>query len=315
MNMQATSTRVRFLSLAAVLVFGSAATLGSLGFGGPRVGGAVAHAQATKQAKPAKRPVPVRDAGVRVPAPTTRPDAAVSAPSRDAGAARDSAARDSGAVAIPTRDVPRDPRADAVVARVQRFYDENPHFAATFEQTYFNKLYNTTTRSRGRVVFKRPGKMRFDYAEPARKVYVSDGSRLIAFEPGETNNDPGQFFEQNLADAQLPSAMAFLTGTRRLADEFDARLLDAAREGFPGGFVLELRPKRVTTHYDRILFYVNDVATAPGANPTPVIRRFLILDHSGNRNRFDFSAFDFHPTSPDSTFTWRPPSGARRITP
>jgi outer membrane lipoprotein-sorting protein len=44
------------------------------------------------------------------------------------------------------------------------------------------------------------------------------------------------------------------------------------------------------------------------------VRRLLIIDESGNRNRFDFSVIKFNGKVADSTFNWQPPAGTRRVT-
>src|SRR4051812_33533684 len=69
--------------------------------------------------------------------------------------------------AAPSLDAP------AVVGLVQAFYDQTTTFEADFHQTQFTKIYNRTERARGRVVFKKPGMMRFDYAAPNGQVFVS----------------------------------------------------------------------------------------------------------------------------------------------
>jgi outer membrane lipoprotein carrier protein len=198
-----------------------------------------------------------------------------------------------------------DPR--LVAAAVQAFYDQTRDVTAGFYQTYVNKLYGKTDRSSGRVVFKKPGKMRWDYDKPNGKVIVSDGSKLLVYEPGE-DGDKGQVVEQAITQAQLPQAMAFLMGTGRLEDDFTFRLLDAQREGFASGDVLELRPKQPTPHYDRILFYVERNAALRG-----LVRRMLIIDGNGNRNRFDFNGLKFNTNVADTTFSWQPPQGTRRV--
>jgi outer membrane lipoprotein carrier protein len=199
------------------------------------------------------------------------------------------------------------PDARMVAAAVQAFYEQTKDVSATFYQTYVNKLYQRTDRSSGRVVFKKPGKMRWDYDKPNGKVIVSNGSKLLVFEPGE-EGDKGQVVEQQIGQAQLPQAMAFLMGTGRLEDDFTFRLLDAQREGYGGGDVLELRPKQPTPHYDRILFYVERNPALRG-----LVRRLLIIDGSGNRNRFDFSALKFNTSVGEQVFSWRPPEGTRRV--
>lgn len=194
------------------------------------------------------------------------------------------------------------------LAAVQAFYEQTRDVSADFHQTYVNKLYDRTDRSRGHVVFKKPGKMRWDYAKPNGKVIAASSGKLVVYEPGDEPTDKGQVLQQNFAQAELPQAMSFLLGTGKLADDFDAKLLDAAREGFPNGKVLELRPKQPSPHFDRLLFYVETAAAVRG-----LVRRLVIIDASGNRNRFDFSGLKFNSGIADSTFDWTPPADARRV--
>jgi outer membrane lipoprotein carrier protein len=194
------------------------------------------------------------------------------------------------------------------LAAVQTFYEQTRDVSADFFQTYINKLYDRTDRSRGHVSFKKPGKMRWDYAKPNGKVIVASSGKLVVFEPGDEPADKGQVVEQSFAQADLPQAMSFLLGTGKLVEDFDAKLLDAAHEGFANGQVLELRPKRPSPHFDRLLFYVETATAVRG-----LVRRLVIVDASGNRNRFDFSAFKFNAGTPESTFEWRPPADARRV--
>jgi outer membrane lipoprotein carrier protein len=203
------------------------------------------------------------------------------------------------------------PDADAsriALSTVQAFYDQTRDVTADFFQTYVNKLYDRTDRSHGHVVFKKPGKMRWDYAKPNGKVIVASSGKLLVFEPGEEAGSKGQVLEQNFSQADLPQALAFLLGTGKLSEDFDARLLDAAKEGFASGQVLELHAKKPNPHFDRLLFYVETTAALRG-----LVRRLVILDASGNRNRFDFTAFKFNTGAPESTFEWRPPADARRV--
>jgi outer membrane lipoprotein carrier protein len=199
------------------------------------------------------------------------------------------------------------PEARAVAAAVQAFYDQTKDVSAVFFQTYVNKLYKRVDRSKGNVVFKKPGMMRWNYDQPNGKVVVSNGKQLLAYEPGE-DGDQGQVVQQQISQAQLPQALAFLMGTGKLQDSFTFRLLDAAREGYPHGDVLELWPKQPTPQYERILFYVERTPAVRG-----LVRRVLIIDEAGNRNRFDFSGFKFNGNLSAKLFDWQPPKGTRQV--
>ncbi|MDB4988496.1 MAG: Outer rane lipoprotein carrier protein LolA [Myxococcaceae bacterium] len=199
--------------------------------------------------------------------------------------------------------------AQMVVTAVQTFYDQTKTVEAEFYQTYFNRIYDKYDHSKGSVKFAKPGRMRWDYAAPNGKVIVSDGKRLVIFEPGE-ESEPGQVFERAISDSELPQALAFLTGTGKLADDFTFRLLDAAAQGFPTGYVLELLPKKPSPHYERILFYVDAAAQRTG-----LVHRVLIVDSAGNRNRIDFKQPKFNRALDLKTFAWQPPKNARRVNP
>ncbi|MFT3923034.1 MAG: outer membrane lipoprotein carrier protein LolA [Myxococcales bacterium] len=194
-----------------------------------------------------------------------------------------------------------------VAAQVQAFYDQTTSVEAGFYQTYFHRLYDKYDKSSGTVAFQKPGRMRWNYAAPNGKVIVSNGSRLIVYEPGE-DKEPGQVFERPISESELPQALAFLTGTGKLENDFTFRLLDSAQQGFPGGYVLELMPKVKSPHYERILFYVDGQADRAG-----LVHRVLILDASGNRNRIDFKSPKFNRKLDAKTFEWQPPKNARKV--
>lgn len=199
--------------------------------------------------------------------------------------------------------------ADGVASAVQAFYDQTRSVEAEFFQTYYNRLYDKYDRSNGKVKFEKPGKMRWDYAAPNGKLIVSDGKRLLIYEPGE-DGEPGQVFERAIGESELPQALTFLTGTGKLARDFTFRLLDAAAQGFTGGYVLELLPKVASPHYERILFYVDADPKRAG-----LVHRVLIVTAAGNRNRIDFKNPRFNRTFDAKTFAWQPPKNTRRVQP
>lgn len=210
------------------------------------------------------------------------------------------------------------PTADEVTADVQAFYEQTTAFQAEFRQTQYTKLYDRTQNARGRVTFKKPGKMRFEYADPAGKVLVSDGAHVVFYEPGE-DGEAGQYIERTMDDTDIAAPLSFLLGTGRIADQFRARLLDASQWHFAQGQVLELRPKRPSPHYDRVVFYVQSSTNAAGQR-RPFVRAVLIVDHAGNRNKFEFVPRSVQlspPSNPpaDSVFSFTPPAGAQQIRP
>lgn len=215
--------------------------------------------------------------------------------------------------ATDTPAAPAQPRLTAaqVAGLVQSFYDQTTSFQANFEQEQYTKVYDRRQRSSGRVVFAKPGRMRFDYAAPNGQVFVSDGQRLVVYQPPEEGETEGQLIERAMDSDQLPQAFSFLTGTGRLDRDFNFRLLNAARHQFPDGYVLALRPRRQNPNYEQLLFFVRIVGE--GEQRAGVVQRVLIRDREGNTNRFTFADMQFNRDVPNERFVFRAPANTRTV--
>jgi outer membrane lipoprotein carrier protein len=194
------------------------------------------------------------------------------------------------------------PTAEEVATRVQKFYDATKTFRATFKQTYTIKVQNVQKVSTGKVVFEKPGKMSFTYDAPNGNRVISDGNTIKVYE-----KENEQMYEVPVAKSQYPAALAFLMGKGQLQRDFTLRLLDPAQMKFEGGYVLEGTPKEATPAYQKMLLYI-DAATSQ-------VRRVLILDAQGNRNRFDFEAPAVNEAVPKGEFDFVAPPGTKIIKP
>jgi outer membrane lipoprotein carrier protein len=200
-----------------------------------------------------------------------------------------------------------------VVALVQSFYDQTKTLQAEFQQTRYTRLYDRYDRASGNVVFKKPGMMRWDYAKPNGQVFVSNGKKLLIYQPPEAGEKRGQLIERALHEDQLPSAFSFLLGRGDLDKDFEVRLLEHDNESFKDGYVLQLIPRKPTPNYEQLVFYVRTLTS--NGKRAGVVQRVLIIDAAGNRNRFDFSKLKFNRDVPDKRFSYRPPRGTDRVTP
>jgi outer membrane lipoprotein carrier protein len=202
------------------------------------------------------------------------------------------------AVAAPAPAAPL-PLAD-VVARVQKNYDGAQSYKAKFEQSQLNATFGRTTKSSGDVTFKKPGRMRWDYALPEKKMFVSSGDVLWLFEPEDK-----QAFRQELKQSQLPAALAFLMGKGRLADQFNIELAPKLEYGRPGDYRLSLKPKQPQSTYKAIYFVVDPASFQ--------VRETVLVDSQGNVNDVTFKDMVFNLKVADTLFQWKPPAGVRVI--
>ena len=192
--------------------------------------------------------------------------------------------------------------ADQAVQSVQAFYDKSTTFKSDFQQKFWVKAYNQEKTSSGHVTFAKPGKMEWVYDNPKDNRVVSDGKIIRVYEASNK-----QMFEQPVDTTQYPAALSFLTGTGKLSTTFDFKLLSGADMNFPGGYVLVGEPKQPTAAYSKVLFYV-DAGTSQ-------VRRVLVIDGQGNRNRFDFVSPRVNEPVATTQFTFTPPPGTSIVRP
>ena len=193
-------------------------------------------------------------------------------------------------------------QAQTVLTKVQNLYDKTTSFSSEFTQEFFVKSHNVKKQSKGKVTFAKPGKMHWEYSEPKDNRVVSDGQVLKVYEAANK-----QMFEQNVDKSQYPAALSFLVGGGKLADTFTFELYEGAAMNFAGGQVLVGTPKTASPAYQKVLFYVD------GA--TSQIRRVLIVDGQGNRNRFDFENPKVNEVVPPERFKFVPPPGTSVVRP
>jgi outer membrane lipoprotein carrier protein len=200
--------------------------------------------------------------------------------------------------------LPATPTAAQAVTCVQQVYDQSQTFASDFSQKFWVKAYNQEKSSHGHVTFAKPGKMHWTYDDPQStgNRVVSDGVVIKVY---EANNK--QMYEQPIEKSQYPAALSFLTGTGKLGDAFNFEVFPGADMKFPGGIVLVGTPKTATPAYSKVLFYVDQ--------GTSQVRRVMIIDGQGNRNRFDFEAPKVNQAVAPELFKFTPPAGTSIIHP
>jgi outer membrane lipoprotein carrier protein len=203
---------------------------------------------------------------------------------------------------VPSAGPPGASSADVAVEHVQAFYDKSTSFKSEFQQKFWVKAYNTEKSSRGHVTFAKPGKMSWVYEDPKDNRVVSDGNVIKVYEAVNK-----QMYEQPIDKSQYPAALSFLTGTGKLADTFDFQVVSGDEMKFPGGYVLVGTPKQATPAYSKVLFYV-DTATSQ-------VRRVMVIDWQGNRNRFDFLGPKVNEPVAPSEFAFTPPPGTSIVRP
>jgi len=191
------------------------------------------------------------------------------------------------------------PTAPQVAATLQAKYNQIRDFSADFVQEYESGVLKRKITERGSVQVKKPGKMRWDYAPPAKKVFVSDGANLFLWEPAENQVTKSAIPKQD----EATTAVLFLVGKGNLTRDFNVTFLPDAPAGMYG---LRLEPKLPERDYDWLQLLVDQ--------QTMQIRSLTSADRQGGQSKFIFSNFKENTGLPDSKFDFKIPRGADVVT-
>ena len=168
-------------------------------------------------------------------------------------------------------------------------------FSADFTHTYEGGMLRTRLVERGTMLVKRPGRMRWDYLEPERKLFVSDGERLYSYLP-----EDNQVIIGHLPDGNATTPALFLAGAGDFVDDFTAAF-DTVQDAPDDSYVLRLTPTRTERDFE-FLTLVLDAGTL-------AIVRLVAHDLQGGTSTFVFSNLQENLDMPDTPFTFEIPPG------
>ena len=194
--------------------------------------------------------------------------------------------------------------ASEATKKVQEFYKTTKDFQADFTQTYKDLAAGNEKVSIGKVYFKKPGRMRWDYKkadDPTKndKLYVSDGSKFWVYE-----YDFKQVFKQCLKQSQLPTSLSFLMGQGDLLKEFKVSYASDSTKAAPK---LRMLPKKKTSKYKEIHFTIDP--------KTYQVKKTELFDPYGNSNLIEFKSVRVNKNLPDKGFDFQRPKDARVLNP
>jgi len=186
-----------------------------------------------------------------------------------------------------------------IVKRLQARYDETRAFKAQFVQEMKVASLGVSDRADGTVVFKKPGKMRWDFQSPKAQQIVSDGTTLWISQPEDR-----QVLKAPFKGAFVSTTpVSFLLGVGRITDDF--RPEADPRGCTPTHLYVRLAAKSedigaVTFGVDRATYDIVEAA---------------VTDPLGNVTTLTFSEIARNVDVPDATFEFVVPAGVDVITP
>lgn len=111
-------------------------------------------------------------------------------------------------------------KVDLVIKKVQKWYDNLSDFQADFYQKSFSQTLSATTEAKGKIYFKKPNLMKWDYELPEKQIYVIDQKNFWWYVPGD-----GQVVKKKASTVlQDTTPLSFLAGLGNLQESFTVSL-------------------------------------------------------------------------------------------
>jgi outer membrane lipoprotein carrier protein len=180
---------------------------------------------------------------------------------------------------------------------LQRKYDGIRDFSADFVHRYRGGVLRREAVERGTLLVKKPGKMRWEYQSPERKLFVSDGTTLYSYLPADK-----QVMVSTVPDDTSASTPAlFLAGRGNLTRDFDVSFTEVP-EGLPADTqALKLVARTPQAEYEWLVLSVDPA--------TLVLRGLVAADLQGGTSSFTFTNLKENTGAVDRQFAFEIPKG------
>jgi outer membrane lipoprotein carrier protein len=193
--------------------------------------------------------------------------------------------------ALPTLAQSVVPSAAQLAAAVDHHYNSLKRLRVNFTESYAGM--GMDRHENGVLLLEKPGRMRWNYAEPPGKVFVLDGKFGWFYTPGDAQVQ--QMPAKKLDDLRSP--LRFLLGHAQLTKELDGLTMTPADgglfrlRGVPRGMEQRVRSLEVTVTVDG------------------TIHRMTLEELDGSRTSFVFRDEEANPVLAVETFRFTPPAG------
>ena len=185
-----------------------------------------------------------------------------------------------------------------LASRVDHRYNHLNNMKAQFQESYSGA--GLQRNESGQLWLQKPGKMRWQYEQPAAKLFIVDGKNAFFYVPSE--HQARRMPAKKLDDFRSP--IRYLLGHSKLKDEFSKLSISPEPPKQIGDTVLEGVPKGMEDRVQRVLLEIN---------PANQISRIRIEEIDGSTTEFVFTEIQENiPVKPD-LFRFTPPAGVEVV--
>ncbi len=199
------------------------------------------------------------------------------------------------------KPAPAEPGSDIDISKILKGVEEYYNRAQTLQVSFTESLtvQGRKRTERGELFLRKPGKMRWEYASPAGKLFVSDGKYIYSYFPSEKRAEKENFKETE--DMRAP--LAFLLGRLNFHDDFREFRAQPDQPG-RGTVFLTAIAKSDKLPYSEVTFLVS---------PDFVIHYLSVKGQEGSVTEFVFESEKKNPPLSDALFRFTPPPGTEYV--
>lgn len=181
---------------------------------------------------------------------------------------------------------------EAILEKLEARYNA-ADFSARFNQESLLKALDISDTASGRVWFKHPGMMRWEYDHPEKYAIISDGTTLWIYRPEDNQvviGDAMAYFSNG-------KGASFLSNFKLVQDAYTVTLAEPQREG---QYTLKLVPQKKQLDLAAIFLNINQ-------NTYDIESVHTVTDFN-DETHIEFSDLKFETTSPDLFHFQIPPN-------
>jgi outer membrane lipoprotein carrier protein len=184
--------------------------------------------------------------------------------------------------------------ADINVTQVLKGVEDRYNHIQTLEISFgeINTLQGRKRSERGDLFLRKPGKMRWQYTQPAGKLFVSDGKFIYAYYPDDNRAEKMKLKETD--DMRAP--LAFLLGRLNFKEDFRSFAATPDRDNV----FITAQAKSDNMPYTEVTFLIS---------PDSVIHYIKVKNQDGSLLEYTFENEKRNPPIPESMFSFVPPPG------
>jgi outer membrane lipoprotein carrier protein len=185
---------------------------------------------------------------------------------------------------------PQELTAEQLARRVDKYYNGLHSLRTAFTESFHGM--GIDREESGTLLLRKPGKMRWSYANPAGKIFLLDGKYAWFYGPGDAQVERVPAAQMD----DMRSPLRFLLGHTQLQKELDGLTLTTTAAGLQLSGV----PKGMRDRVAKIVL---------GVSADGVIHSMSITETDGAETAFTFRDSQADAPAPDAAFVFDPPQG------